>query len=147
AYAVAAQKNEQNLVAPIHGLLVFDTSFPVSTGNPFADLLMGRIALFLQSNLQKKYYNRYKILEPYFEDDWRVSSRLTLNLGLRISLYGTYRERYKQVFNFEPSAYNSANAPSIDPSTGALVFPAGQDINTVTGMVQCGSPGIPPGCR
>ena len=146
AYFVAAQKNELDGGAAVQGDLVFENSSPVSTGNSFADLLMGRITLFGQTNLQKKYYHRYKILEPYFQDDWRVNRRLTLNLGVRISLFGTYRERYKQVYNFDPIAYNPANAPSIDPSTGALVFPPGQSINTITGMVQCGGPGIPPGC-
>jgi hypothetical protein len=146
AYAVAAQKNEQNF-APVHGLLVFDVSSSVSTGNPFADLLTGRIAFFLQTNLQTKYYPRYKIVEPYFQDDWRVGRRLTLNWGLRISLFGTYRERYKRVFNFDSAAYNPANAPSIDPNSAALVFPPGQDIRTMTGMVQCGASGIPPGCK
>jgi hypothetical protein len=146
AYAVAAQKNELDLAAFVQGLLVFDGSSPLSTGNPFADLLMGRIALFGQTNLQRKYYNRYKILEPYFQDDWRVSRRLTLNLGLRVSLFGTYRERYKRVFNFSPDSYDPAKAPSIDPSTGALAFRPGQDINTTTGMVRCGAPGVPPGC-
>jgi hypothetical protein len=145
-YVVAAQKNEQNF-AEIQGDLGFNISSPVSTGNPFADLLTGRIASFSQTNLQTKYYNRYKILEPYFQDDWRISSHFTVNLGLRVSLFGTYRERNKRVFNFDPSAYNPTRAPSIDPNTGSLVFPSGQDINTMTGMVQCGAPNIPPGCR
>jgi hypothetical protein len=146
AYAAAAQKNELDLGATVQGFLGFGGFSTVSTGNPFADLLMGRIGLFGQTNLQRKYYNRYKILEPYFQDDWRVSKRLTLNLGLRLSLFGTYRERYKQVFNFDPAAYDPAKAPSIDLSTGALAFPPGQDINTITGMVQCGAPGVPAGC-
>ena len=146
AYAAAAQKNELDLSAALQGILVFNVSSPVSTGNPFADLLMGKIALFGQTNFQKKYYNRYKILEPFFQDDWRVTKRLTLNLGLRISLFGTYRERYKRVFNFDPAAYDPAKAPSIDQNTGALAFPPGQNINTITGMVQCGAPGVPAGC-
>ena len=80
AYFVAAQKNEPNF-APLQGFLAFDAVSPNSTGNPFADLLAGRIAAFFQTSRQVKYYNRYKILETYFQDDWHTSRHLTLNLG------------------------------------------------------------------
>jgi len=145
AYAVSAQKNEPNS-APLQGFLSFDASSQNSTGNPFADLLTGRIFAFFQTSRQVKYYNRYKILEPYFQDDWRVNSHLTLNLGLRVSLFGTYRERYHQAYNFDPDAYDRAAAPSIDPATGALIFPPGNNINNLTGMVQCGVGCIPASC-
>jgi hypothetical protein len=88
AYFVAAQKNE--LAAPgtaTNGVYTFDTSSGVSTGNAFADLLMGRVASFAQTSAQPKFYNRYKIFEPYFPDDWHVTSHLTLNLGVRVSLF------------------------------------------------------------
>ena len=101
AYFVAAQKNEPNY-SPLQGSLGFDASSQNSTGNPFADLLTGRISGFFQTSRQVKYYNRYKFLEPYFQDDWHVTSRLTLNLGVRVSLLGTSRERYQQAFNFDP---------------------------------------------
>ena len=51
------------------------------TGNAFADMLMGNIASFGQGSNQLKFYNRYKIFEPYFQDDWRVTDRLTLEPG------------------------------------------------------------------
>ncbi len=145
AYAVSAQKNEPNF-ASLQGSLSFDASSQNSTGNPFADLLTGRIFAFAQTSRQVKYYNQYKILEPYFQDDWRVNSHLTLNLGLRVSLFGTYRERYYQAYNFDPNAYDRTAAPSIDPATGALIFPPGNNINNITGMVQCRIGGIPAGC-
>jgi Carboxypeptidase regulatory-like domain len=137
-YFAAAQKNEDNS-PDVQGILTFDaTNATVSTGNSFADLLAGSIASYKQWNLEEKYYNRYKIVEPYFQDDWRATKRLTLNLGLRLSLFGTYRERYQHAFNFSPSAFNAPNSPAIDPNTGALVSGAGNPFN---GIIQCGGKG------
>ena len=69
-------------------------------------MLAGNISSFGQASGQPKYYLRYKIFEPYFQDDWRITPRLTLNLGLRISLFGTVYENKKQAFNFDPTKYN-----------------------------------------
>jgi Carboxypeptidase regulatory-like domain len=149
AYAVTAQKNELGSLQ-INGVLNYDISSPVSTGNSFADLLTGRIASFEQGSNQIKFYQRYKILEPYFQDDWRVTDRLTLNLGMRVSLFGTYREKYNNAYNWDPAAYNPATAPKIDVDgsvtgfAGALIPGSG---NKFDGLVRCGvTPGVPVGC-
>jgi hypothetical protein len=144
AYFVAAEKNEMN--SPyVQGVLYFDrTDSNVSTGNAFADLLQGDIASYSQTNNKIKYYNRYKIVEPYFQDDWHATKRLTLNLGVRLSLLGLYHEKYHQAYNFDPSVYNLAAAPQLDPNTGAIVPGTG---NPYIGLVQCGVGGVPAGCR
>jgi hypothetical protein len=144
AYFVAAQKNED--YEPTYspgGFLTFDNTSPVSTGNAFADLLMGNIASFSQSSSELKYYNRYKIFEPYVQDDWHVTKRLTLNLGIRFSLFGTYREKYQQAYNFDPAAWQASAAPQLDPNTGAIIPGTG---NVYNGQVQCGVSGLPAGC-
>jgi len=141
AYVVFAQKNEAN--SPnVQGILNFDTSDKlVTTGNAFADLLLGNVASYQQWTAEKQYYDRYKNVEPYFQDDWRINKRLTLNLGLRVSMFGTYRERYQQAFNFEPSAFNPANSPVFDPNDGSLQQNAGNTANPLNGFVQCGGKG------
>ena len=151
AYFVAAQKNELSATEPsVGGFLNFDSASPISSGNPFADLLLGNVASFGQASAQPKYYNRYKIFEPYFQDDFHVTKRLTLNLGLRLSLFGTYRERYKQAYNFDPAAWNPANAPQVDDSDGTLTGQPGAIVpgtgDPFNGIVQCGVGGVPTGC-
>ena len=139
AYVAFAQKNEEN--SPnIQGILSYSATSSVSTGNSFADLLLGNIASYKQWDTKVKYYNRYKIVEPYFQDDWRATKKLTLNLGLRVSVYGTYRERYKQAFNFDPAAFNPADQPTFN-ADGSLAQNAGNTANPLNGVIQCGAKG------
>jgi len=145
---IAAQKNEPS-TGNNQGTLTFSTSSTVTTGNAFADLLTGNIAQFSQTSAQPKYYNRFKILEPYFQDNWRVNSKLTLNLGLRVSMFGTYKDISNQSGNFEPATWSAAAAPIIDEDgsvttqPGAIVPGSG---NIFNGLVQCGRNGAPGGC-
>src|SRR5262249_45692646 len=150
-YFVAAQKNELSATEPsVNGFLNFDNTSPVSTGNAFADLLMGEIANFGQASAQPKYYNRYKIFEPYFQDDFHATKNLTVNLGLRVSLFGTYYERYHHAYNFDATKWSAAQAPQVDDFNGTLTTQPGAIVpntgNPFNGMVQCGRGGIPSGC-
>ena len=101
-YFMNAEKNEM-AYTDLGGDLGFDSTSPVSTGNAFADLLMGNIANFSQASSQPKYHINFKIFEPYFQDDYHIRKNLTLNLGLRVSLFGTFWERNHLISNWSPS--------------------------------------------
>ena len=140
-YFVAAQKNEiPQPGTSTNGILTYSTSDSVvTTGNAFADLLLGNVASFAQEKSVIKTYNRYKIFEPYLQDDWRATKRLTLNLGLRISMFGTYREIHHSAWNFDPNYY----VPGAS-STNASDLVVGNPYN---GWVDCGvTKGVPAGC-
>ncbi len=149
ASMIAAQKNEPPL-ANLNGTYSFNANSPNSTGNAFADMLTGRVASFQQQSAQLRNYNRYKIVEPYFQDDWHASDRLTLNLGLRISLFGTYHDISGLSGNFNPAAFAVGNEPVIDESGaitgqgGALVPGSGDPFNGV--QVCNGKDGVPESC-
>jgi len=149
---IAIQKNEQSAPTSVGlgGTLTFDETSPVSTGNSFADFLHGNIASYAQTSAIVKYYYRYKIFEPYFQDDWHITKRLTLNLGLRVSMFGTNRDATRTSFNFEPSVYSAGAAPGIDVNgsvtgvPGALITPGlggNPNGNPFNGFVQCGGKG------
>ncbi len=146
-YVVTAQKNElggELGAGSIPGYLTFDdTSGGVTSGNAFADLLLGYVSSFGQQDKRIKYYNRYKIFEPYFQDDFHITNRLTLNLGLRLSLFGTYRERYHQAYNFDPNKYQPGVTTLNDNGSVNNLF-----IGTLpNGIVQCGvTAGVPDSC-
>ena len=72
-----------------------------------------------------------------------------MNLGLRVELFGTFRTKYDNEYNFNLQEYNPTNAPQIDVD-GTLTGQAGALIpgvgNPFDGMAQCGSSGVPSGC-
>jgi Carboxypeptidase regulatory-like domain len=148
AYISLAQKNEDG-GSEVAGYLNFSNTSPVSTGNAWADFLVGNIANYSQVNQQLKYYYRDKVFEPYIQDDWHVSKKLTLNLGLRMSGFGAYTNRYNEFYNFFPGLYNPANAPEIDV-TGKITGVQGDLVpgvgNAYDGEVACGTNGTPNSC-
>ncbi len=172
--AIFAQRNEINgatgaASGDVQGLLTFSNvnGGLENTGNAFANFLSlvnqgtgiaESIQSYTQDSTQYKYYNRYTIGEPYIQDDWKATSRLTVNLGVRFSLFGLWNEKYHNAYNWTPSAYNPALAAqlAVDPSTGRLlsepdgtpipVNQANPDPRIINGIVQCGVNGVPNGC-
>jgi hypothetical protein len=140
-YVVDAHKNEiPQPTYGVNGQMFFNSTSPVSSGNAFADLLLGNISTYTQEGAALKMHEEYNIYETFFQDDWHATKRLTLNLGVRFSFYGTYREKNNLAWNFDPALY-VAGASSVDPSTGLVIG------NPYNGWVDCGvTPGVPAGC-
>ena len=51
------------------------------------------------------YPSQFRTWEPsaFFQDDWHVNRRLTLNLGIRYDLFTPFTERHGRISNFDPS--------------------------------------------
>jgi hypothetical protein len=71
----------------------------------------GTILYYQQDSAQRAYSNRYLILEPYIQDDWKVAPTLALNLGLRLSLFGNVRLPQLANFWIEPRSHQPLELP------------------------------------
>jgi hypothetical protein len=120
-------RKSENAVNPTNGSFSFTGSF----GNPaFANFLLGDASGFSQENRDIIPDLHYLNLEAYVQDDWKISSNFTLNLGLRYSWMPSPHDLNLVLNNFDPQVYNPAAAPQIDPGSGN--FLPGQAVNAAT---------------
>jgi hypothetical protein len=122
------------------------------TGNPVADFLLGLDSSFTQSAYEPRGYLHYWQIEEYIQDDWKVTPKLTINMGLRNLFYSPDTRDGNGVTDFDIRDFNPAVAPEITPS-GQFVFNAqGQVLtstgtvgNPLNGLIYRGQGGITPG--
>jgi hypothetical protein len=91
------------------------------TGYEVAEMLIGKTSFTATGmpTFDPRTTRNYEI-SLFAQDDWRVSSRLTFNLGLRWDLFTPYVEKDDRMANFEPTFSNGA-------ITGGRIVLAGQN--------------------
>ena len=75
---------------------------PFFTGNAFADFLTGRATEIQQTLTPGTTGLRGQEYGAYIQDDFKVTTRLTLNLGLRYDLFPGAYEDYNRLSNLDP---------------------------------------------
>jgi outer membrane receptor protein involved in Fe transport len=118
-------------------------SFTVQSLN---DLLAGNAAQYTEQEANNDVPSRGRDVAVYFQDTFKISSRLTLDYGLRWQYLGQVFSVKNNVASFYPNRYDPSLCPAatafvVDPVTGALVVdPATCD--TLNGIVTQQTPGV-----
>jgi hypothetical protein len=102
-----------------------------------AQYLLGENAGYSQQSHDVIPDLHYKNIEFYAQDDWKVTRRLTLNLGLRYSYFPTPYDLGNTLTNFSGLVFNKSNAPVIDPNFGTFENPtiASNAANYANGLI------------
>jgi hypothetical protein len=139
----------QELQANTNGAITFD-------GSTFSGDSIVNMALGMASNYQQLEYlwgknwvnNNYS---GYGIDNWHVTPRLTLNLGLRFDGMPHAFERYDKFANFVQSDYNTSltnpiqAAGTLDPAQLTTFAKTGDELFYLNGIREAGVNGFPRG--
>jgi hypothetical protein len=82
-------------------------------GNEYADLLTGNLYSYTEQSFNRINDISYRTYEVFGLDDWKVSRRLTLNFGLRLTHFQPWIDRLGFGYSiFDYSKYSSSCTPT-----------------------------------
>jgi len=115
-----------------------------NTGHPYANALIGSFSSYTEASSRPHTDLERTMIQWYGQDQWKVSSRLTLNYGLRLGWYSQWAQRQLDASNFDPTRYDPAKAPVLyrpfcvggTPPIGTACLAANQRaLNPLTGQL------------
>ncbi len=110
-----------------NGTYTFQGNF---TGNALADFELGLASNYTETALDPFGKYRWYNLEPYVEDQVKVSRSLTLTAALRYEYFEPEYELHNMFGAFDPALYNRSNAPLVNPD-GTIVPNSGNLLNGI----------------
>ena len=115
-----------NAVTETAGISAGSYTAASGTGNSYASFLIGQIdkGSFTDYSLHPEYGARFRAISPYVQDNWKLTSKLTLDLGLRYDYFPSVTEVNNMGSFFNPYLTNPITGLS-----GALQF-TGTGANT-----------------
>lgn len=150
AFYVFGIKN-QNSGDATQGNFSFNGTY---TGSGAADYLLGLHDGYSQPSADPHFTLHYRSTEFYVQDDWKATSRLAVNVGVRFFYYSPdwFTGPNSETSNFDFSLYNPAVAPGVLPNGSFQTNAAGIPITTsgtvadlYDGLIFNTSPGVPRG--
>ena len=106
-------RKDQSADAPTRGSLAFDhdSNNPLDTNYAFASALLGYYTHYSEAGSRPQGQYRFSNVEWYFQDNWRVTPRLTLDYGIRFYHDPPQYDQRGQISTFVPSLYDPTQAP------------------------------------
>ncbi len=125
--------------ASYNGTVVFNSSNTNTTGDPFADALLGNYQQYTETSSDPIGHFRFTDYEAYVADTWKATRHLSLEFGVRYQHPGPTYTQGNNVTSFDPSLYHPAQAVTVTSKDKIDTTKGGNRFN---GLVRAGS-GVP----
>ena len=90
-----------------------NTTNPLNSGDGYVNALLGYYNNFSQQSARAVFNVVYWDVEPYVQDSWQITRRLTLDYGVRLYMHTPQADANGTFSYFAPAQYNPASAPRI----------------------------------
>jgi hypothetical protein len=111
-----------------------DANNPNDSNHSYANALLGNFLSYSEATERVNGDWWFWNVEWFVQDNWRVSRKLTLDIGMRMYHLPPQIDKNRTIATFDPSLYSAANAPrlykpgrdasnrivAVDPATGAM---------------------------
>jgi len=134
---IVKETKRQLTAAASNGFWLFDGSF---TGDPIADYLLGDAFVFFQQSSSRRPYVHATIVSPYWADRWKVTSHLTLTLGLRWHFMPVPHAQRGFETAFDPRRFDPTKTPVVNSDGTITPTP---DYDPLNGLVRNDVNGVP----
>ncbi|MFT3744802.1 MAG: TonB-dependent receptor [Pyrinomonadaceae bacterium] len=116
------------------------STLATSTGQAFADALLGNFRTYTEASYDPFSRFRFAQREAFVNDSWRVSKKLSLELGVRYQFGTPFYTAENSVSNFDPRYYDPTKAVTLNQAGTIVTIPSGA--NRYNGLVRAGD-GVP----
>jgi Carboxypeptidase regulatory-like domain len=114
---IVRNRKDQNGRSIYTGSVNFNPSGnPNSTGNAFADALLGNFRTYSEAAIDPIGFFRFTQFESHVSDNWRVNRRLGLEFGLRYAYALPTYTQANNLVHFDPELYDPAQAVTVLPN-------------------------------
>ena len=110
---------EQNVGTQTRGVLApegavnfgNDSNNPLDSGFGFANAALGIFTSYQQQNAFLEGRLVYRNRDFYFQDNWKMTPKLSLDYGMRFTHHGPQYDTHQQASNFFPDRWQASQAP------------------------------------